>query len=75
MDTIRDKKPRGVISLPGCVAEPVSAEEIETYGEAGGKKEPRKNRVPKGYYGLRFVKKNIGCVCCGLIVNGSFFTS
>lgn len=52
-----DKKPKGVISLPGCVAEAVEVDDNDTNSEmsngGGGKKEPRKSRVPKGFYGLR----------------------
>ena len=50
----RDRKPRGVISLPGCIAEAVLGEESSDGGEEGSsKKEPRRARVPNGYFGLR----------------------
>lgn len=53
----RDRKPRGVISLPGCIAEAVSNDDSSdvTGDESPRKeKEPRKSRVPNGYYGLRY---------------------
>ncbi|CBN78417.1 asparagine-rich protein [Ectocarpus siliculosus] len=56
-----DRKPRGVISLPGCIAEAVSSDEQEPAGEdlaARKEKEPRKSRVPNGYYGLRLFRPN-----------------
>lgn len=54
-----DKKPKGVVSLPGCVAEAVEDDDNDTNSEisngSSAKKEPRKSRVPKGYHGLRYV--------------------
>lgn len=48
-----DRKPRGVISLPGCIAEAVNVDEDYTSVEGVIKKEPRKARVPKGFFGLK----------------------
>ena len=50
-----------MISLPGCIAEAVPDDDDEADGEGNKnasvkEKEPRKSRVPSGYYGLR-------CVC------------
>lgn len=49
-----------MISLPGCIAEAVSDDDDEADGEGNKnasvkEKEPRKSRVPNGYYGLRYV--------------------
>ncbi|CAM9446127.1 unnamed protein product, partial [Hapterophycus canaliculatus] len=55
-----DRKPRGVISLPGCIAEAISDGEESSTGdeEQQFQKESRKSRVPAGYFGLRLLRPN-----------------
>lgn len=55
-----DRKPRGVISLPGCVAEAVPDAEDTPYSESPSRRESRKVRVPPGFFGLRYSNGEAG---------------
>ncbi|CAN0186707.1 unnamed protein product, partial [Pylaiella littoralis] len=52
-----DNKPRGVLSLPGCIAEAVDDDKARAVDDPAAQ-DPRKSRVPTGYYGLRLLRPN-----------------